>query len=402
MKSFISLEEAIHILDERVDSLDIERVPLLEAIGRVCHESIYSSMNNPPFDKSAMDGYAIIANDTQHLPVTLKVIDEVFAGGHSKRELTAKTAIKIMTGAPIPKGATAVIKQEDVVVRDGSIFVEKVVKPGENICPKGEDITDGTLLVRKGKCLDYADIGILASAGIEEVDVYQKPRVAFISTGDEVSELGQPLPFGKIYNSNKYAILGRVKELGYEVTYTNHEKDCVSGIAQKIKKSLEVADVIITTGGASVGEKDLIKEAIDELGGEKLFWKILIKPGSALLCSQYQNKMIISLSGNPTAALTTFELIARPTLSKLAGHQMIGLRYEQARLNHEMTKVAKQRRFIRGFVESTPKGQVVTVTQQKSGNGILSSTIGSNCLIEIKANVGPLSEGDWVSIIKLS
>ena len=182
-----------------------------------------------------MDGYAIIANDTQHLPVTLKVIDEVFAGGHSKRELTAKTAIKIMTGAPIPKGATAVIKQEDVVIRDGIIFVEKVVKPGENICPKGEDITDGTLLVRKGKCLDYADIGILASAGIEEVDVYQKPRVAFISTGDEVSELGQPLPFGKIYNSNKYAILGRVKELGYEVTYTNHEKDCVSGIAQKIK-----------------------------------------------------------------------------------------------------------------------------------------------------------------------
>ena len=140
----------------------------------------------------------------------------------------------------------------------------------------------------------------------------------------------------------------------------------------------------------------------DELCGEKLFSKILIKPGSALLCSQYQNKMIISLSGNPTAALTTFELIARPTLSKLAGHQMIGLRYEQARLNHEMTKVAKQRRFIRGFVESTPKGQVVTVTQQKSGNGILSSTIGSNCLIEIKANVGPLSEGDWVSIIKLS
>lgn len=402
MKSFISLEEAIRILNERVVSLDVEQVSLLQAIGRICHESIYSTLHNPPFDKSAMDGYAIMASDTTGQLVELKVIDEVFAGGHSNKQITPKTAIKIMTGAPIPKGATAVIKQEEVMIKDDCILFKKVVKSGENICPKGEDITIGTLLVKQGKCLDYADIGILASAGIEHIKVHQKPRVAFISTGDEVSELGHPLQVGKIYNSNKYAILGRVKELGYEVTYINHENDCVNAIASKMKKALEVADVIITTGGASVGEKDLIKEAIDELGGQKLFWKILIKPGSALLCSQYEKKMIISLSGNPTAALTTFELIARPTLEKLAGHKTIELKYEQARLKGEIRKVATQRRFIRGFVELTPDGQVVAVTQQKSGNGILSSALGSNCLIEIKPNEGPLHEGEWVSIIKLS
>lgn len=401
MKSFISLEEAINLLDEQVHSLEVEEVNLFQAIGRICGESIYSSINNPPFDKSAMDGYALNSSDTKVEGCRLKVIGELFAGSQSLPQVSKQSAIKIMTGAPIPKDTDAVIKKEEVIVDGDFILLKRPVLMGENICPKGEDITIGTLLVPKGKKIDYADIGILASAGIEKVKVHRKPRVGFISTGDEVIDINQSLTFGKIYNSNKYALLGRIIELGYEVTFINHENDCVASIANKIKKALQVSDLVITTGGASVGDKDLIKEAIDCLGGVKLFWKVLIKPGSALLCSEYHQKLIISLSGNPTAALTTFELMTKPVLEKLAGHPSVTIKREQAKLQTDIKKVGPQRRFIRGLVTINSEGQEVIITQQKSGNSILSSALKSNCLIEVLPNEGPLQKGERVSIIKL-
>lgn len=401
MKSFISLEEAINLLDEQVHSLEVEEVSLIQAVGQICGETIYSSINNPPFDKSAMDGYAINSVYTKAQNCRLRVIGELFAGSECLKQVTKQTAIKIMTGAPIPIGADAVIKKEEVIVDGDFVEINRPVLVAENICPKGEDITIGTLLVQQGKKIDYADIGILASAGIEKVKVHRKPRVAFISTGDEVVDVGQPLTFGKVYNSNKYALIGRLTELGYEVTFIDHENDCINSIAKKIKQALKMSDLLITTGGASVGDKDLIKEAIDHLGGTKLFWKVLIKPGSALLCSKYNQKMIISLSGNPTAALTTFELITKPVLEKLAGHPSVNIKREQAQLQTDIKKVGPQRRFIRGQVNINCEGQEVIVTQQKSGNSILSSALQSNCLIEILPNERPLQKGQMVSIIKL-
>lgn len=400
MKSFISLEEAIEILSENVRFIGIEEVSLLSGIGRILSEDIFSKIDNPPFNKSAMDGYAVISIDTEEGKKSLKVIDQVFAGDVCKSEVKQGTAIKIMTGAPIPIGANAVIKQEDVTFKDGFIEVNKVLKAEENICLKGEDIKEGTLLVKKGKKLDYADIGILASSGIRTVNVYKKPRVAFISTGDEVLDLDEALIGGKIYNSNKYTILGRLAELGYEVTYVDHENDSFIGIGNKIKEASRVADFIITTGGASVGEKDLIKEAIDYINGEKLFWKINIKPGSAMLCSKYDEKIIVSLSGNPTAALTTFELIAKTTLEKLSGKENIEISREKAILTNEFKKKSPNRRFLRGTVTSDVNGQKVEITQVKSGNGILSSTLNSNCLIELEAGNEGVNKGDIVTIIK--
>lgn len=401
MKSFISLEEAIEILNEKVNPLSIEEVELLEGIGCRTGETIYSPISHPPFDKSAMDGYAVRAEATKQGEVRLKLVDEVYAGHVSDSEVTSKTAIRIMTGAKIPEGANAVIKQEEVKVEDGFLVFNQPLRYSENICFKGEDIEVGQLLVPKEKLLDYADIGILACAGISQIKVYPKPRVAFITTGDEVLDLEWALEPGKIYNSNKYAVIGRIKELGYEVTYLNHEQDRIKGIADKLKEAVKVSDVVITTGGASVGEKDLIKEAIDELGGTKLFWKILIKPGSAVLVSEYEGTKIISLSGNPTAALTTFELMVRPVLEKLGGKHELEIKREKAVLKTEFTKKSPQRRFIRGYAEMVDETQVVSVTQVKSGNGILSSALNSNCLIEIEANDGPLTAGEVVKIIKL-
>lgn len=401
MKSFITLEEAIEILNENVESLQKEEVDLIKGIKRVLAEDVYSPINNPPFNKSAMDGYAIIAEDTLANNSQFKVIDEVFAGEISNREVLSNTAIKIMTGAPIPKGANAVIKQEDVILRSEIIEINKSVHINENICFKGEDIQKGSKLVNKNKKLDYADIGIIASSGIDKIKVYKKPQIAFISCGDEILEIGEMLQGGKIYNSNKYSILGRIKELGYEVSGCQHISDNSRKIGEAIEEISNYADLIITTGGASVGEKDLIKDAIDAIQGEKLFWKINIKPGSAILCSKYNDTVIISLSGNPTAALTTFELVVKTTLEKLSGKEKIEIKREKAVILVHIKNKSGKRRFVRGNVFHNEERQVVDITQIKSGNGILSSTLNSNCLIEVQEGDIEIKAGEIVHIIKI-
>lgn len=401
MKSFITLEEAIEILNDNVESLQVEKIDLIKGIKRVLAEDVYSKIDNPPFDKSAMDGYAIIAEDTLIPNSDFEVIGEVFAGEVSTKEVVSNTAIKIMTGAPIPKGANAIIKQEEVTIKDGILKINKIVRCNENICFKGEDIKEGSLLVCRNKTLDYADIGIIASSGITKVKVYKKPKIAFISSGDEVLDIGEALSSGKIYNSNKYSILARIEELGYEVVNFHHVKDSSEEISKWIKQFSRDTDLIITTGGASVGEKDLIKEAIDEINGEKIFWKINIKPGSAILCSKYNNTLIISLSGNPTAALTTFELVVKTTLEKLSGKEKIEIKREKAIILADIKNKSGKRRFVRGNVFHNDEKQVVAITQIKSGNGILSSASNSNCLIEIKDGVLDVKAGEVVGIIKL-
>ena len=384
MKSFISLEEAIDILDANVKAIGTEEVELIKATGRIISEDIYSKIDNPPFNKSAMDGYAIIAEDSNGCN-EIKVIDKVFAGEVSKAEVINKTAVRIMTGAPIPKGANAVIKQEDTIKGDNEfVTLKKVIKENENICFKGEDIKKGTLLVEKNKKLNFADIGIIASTGISKINVFKQPKIALISTGDEVIDVGNILTEGKIYNSNKYSIISRIFELGYSICEILSEK----------------FDLIITTGGVSVGEKDLLNEAIDKINGKRLFWKVKIKPGSAVLCSIVNNSIIISLSGNPTAALTAFELFVKTSLEKLCGKEKIEIKREKAILCDSFNKKSPQRRFIRGRVEIREEKQNVYITQVKNGNGILSSNLNSNCMIEVEAGNKGLQSGCIVNIIK--
>ena len=400
MKSFISLEEAISILNENIKGLEAEEVTLIEAVKRVLAEDIYSKIDNPPFDKSAMDGYAVIANDSNSNE-KINVIDKVFAGDICTSEVVEKTAIRIMTGAPIPKGANAVVKQEDVILdNDGYITLTKTLKENENICFKGEDIQKGTLLVKKNKRLDFADIGIIASTGIDKVKVYKMPRIALISTGDEVIDIENKLIEGKIFNSNKYTIISRVMELGHDVKYINHIKDSQGDIGAEIKKISTDMDLIITTGGVSVGEKDLLNETINNIDGKRLFWKVKMKPGSAVLCSIVNNAVVISLSGNPTAALTGFELFVKTTLEKLLGRETLEIKREKAVLCDEVRKKSPQRRFIRGKAVIEDGVQNVYLTQVKSGNGILSSNLNSNCMIEVEAGNEGLKKGELVDIIK--
>lgn len=400
MKSFISLEEAIDILDENVKAIGTEEIDLINATGRVLAEDIYSLIDNPPFNKSAMDGYAILAENSGSND-KIKIIDKVFAGEVSNYEVTNKTAIRIMTGAPIPNGANAVIKQEDTIKNDEEhITLTKKIKANDNICFKGEDIKKGSLLVNKNKKIDFADIGIIASSGISKIKVYKNPKIALLCTGDEVIDVNSDLTEGKIFNSNKYTIMARVSELGYNILEVKHVRDIEGDIEKYIENISQNVDLIITTGGVSVGEKDLLNHAIDNIGGKRLFWKVKMKPGSAVLCSIVNNALVVSLSGNPTAALTAFELFVKTSIEKLSGIEKIEVKREKATLCDNFNKKSPQRRFIRGRVVIEDGKQKVYITQVKSGNGILSSNLNSNCMIEVEGGSEALHSGETVDIIK--
>ena len=400
MKSFISLEEAIDILDENVKAIGTEEIDLINATGRVLAEDIYSLIDNPPFNKSAMDGYAILAENSGSND-KIKIIDKVFAGEVSNYEVTNKTAIRIMTGAPIPNGANAVIKQEDTIKNDEEhITLTKKIKANDNICFKGEDIKKGSLLVNKNKKIDFADIGIIASSGISKIKVYKNPKIALLCTGDEVIDVNSDLTEGKIFNSNKYTIMARVSELGYNILEVKHVRDIEGDIEKYIENISQNVDIIITTGGVSVGEKDLLNHAIDNIGGKRLFWKVKMKPGSAVLCSIVNNALVVSLSGNPTAALTAFELFVKTSIEKLSGIEKIEVKREKATLCDNFNKKSPQRRFIRGRVVIEEGKQKVYITQVKSGNGILSSNLNSNCMIEVEGGSEALHSGETVDIIK--
>ncbi|MFR7934927.1 MAG: gephyrin-like molybdotransferase Glp [Clostridium perfringens] len=406
MKKFIALEEALEILNKNTKALKSEVVSIKDSLKRVLYGDVKSKINNPPFNKSVFDGYAFKSEDSKGTskgnPVELKIVYEIFAGDFSEIEIKSGEAIRIMTGAPIPVGADCVLKQEETERHGDLVKIFKEMKANENISFMGEDIQIGETLIKKGKRLDYADLGIMASSGISEVLVYKKPRVSIISTGDEVCDINSTLKPGKIYDSNLYSLSARIEELGYHVLSMEHVGDNILKIGEAIEKAFEKSDIVFTTGGASVGEKDLMQKVSESIGFEKLFWKIKIKPGSAVVCSKREEKILISLSGNPNAALTTFELLGKSVLKKLEGEEEnINIKREKGILMDSFNKKSPQRRFLRGNVIYDEKGAKVYITQIKSGNGILSSLLNANCLIEIEKGNEGLNKGEVVNIIKL-
>lgn len=406
MKKFIALEEALEILNKNTKALKSEVVSIKDSLKRVLYGDIKSKINNPPFNKSVFDGYAFKSEDSKGTskenPIELKIVDEIFAGMWPEIEIKSGEAVRIMTGAPIPLGADCVLKQEETERHGDLVKIFKEMKENQNISFMGEDIKIGETLIKKGKRLDYADLGIMASSGISQVTVYKKPKVSIISTGDEVCDINSTLKPGKIYDSNLYSLSGRIEELGYHVLSMEHVGDNILKIGETIEKAFEKSDIVFTTGGASVGEKDLMQKVAESIGFEKLFWKIKIKPGSAVVCSKREEKILISLSGNPNAALTTFELLGKPVLKKLEGEEEnINIKREKGILMDSFNKKSPQRRFLRGTVIYDEKGAKVYITQIKSGNGILSSLLNANCLIEIEKGNEGLNKGEEVNIIKL-
>lgn len=389
---------------------ETEEVELNKAGGRILVQDMVAEFNNPPFDRSPVDGYACKAEDladasSEH-PVKLKVMEEIDAGQYSERVVESGQAVRIMTGAAIPKGCDCCIFQEDTDYGEETVEIYREVKQWDNYCFAGEDFKKGTTLLKKGTHIGYVEAAALAGMGAAKVPVYRRPKVVLLTTGDEVVEPGNPLPAGKIYNSNMTMLSARMMELGIEPFYMEAVKDNPQVMAEKIKEIAEQADMIITTGGVSVGKKDIMHESIRLIDAERIFWRVNMKPGMPTLFSVYENASggkvpVISLSGNPFGVAVTIELLIRPALEKMMQNPAIGLKEVTGVMADDFVKGIKGRRFIRAYWEDgrfhLPNGL--------HSNGVLSSMAGCNCLIDTKTmedkESKSLKTGDKVSAVWL-
>lgn len=403
METRISLERAIELMTASVSPLGTETLPTRQALGRVLAEDILSPIDQPPFPRSPLDGYALRAEDSsgasRETPVRLTVVDTIYAGGWCDKTVGPGQAVRLMTGAPIPAGCDCVIRQEDTDLGGDVVELYASLKPWDNYCFQGEDYKTGDVLLPAGSYLGGAGMGVLSSAGLygdKLVAVRRTPRVALLCTGDElVTGEVSPLPKGKIYSSNQVFLQSRLIELGMEVVSTPVQwADEPQSVAEAIRAMAENADLILTTGGVSVGAKDILHQVLPLLEAERVFWRVLLKPGTPLMYSLYRGTPILSLSGNPFAAAATFELLARPLLAALAGKPALLPLKARAELVTPFPKKSGMRRFVRGILGAD--GRVTLPKGHSSGE--LRSTIGTNCLVELEAGRGPVAAGETVTV----
>lgn len=402
MKTSISLEQAQSLLLELVHQGKEGQVTLFDAVGRILSQDIWADIDLPPFDKSPLDGYALQAKDTEKvdtaIPVTVKVIEEVRAGFQPQKQIISGAAIKVMTGAPVPTGADVIIKFEDVKRQGDKIEISYPVKSGSNIIRRGEDVKQGELIARKGTLLTPPLVGLLAAVGVATVPVLNKIKIVILSTGDELIEPSEKLRVGKIYNSNQYSLCAYCLQLGAEPVPLGIVPDEQAAIVASIAKAVAEADMVITTGGVSVGDYDIIPDALNHLGAELIFWKIDMKPGSPIIAAKLNNKLIIGLSGNPAAACVTFDLIVVPVIKKIMGADKHLPLKISAILTDNFDKPSDQRRFLRAKVHKADNINYAELTGAQS-NGALKSMVACNALIDVPAGSGPLLAGQQVSAV---
>jgi molybdopterin molybdotransferase len=402
MKKNIALEEAQSLLLESGCPVSECHVPLFDALGSVLSRNVFAAINLPSFDKSALDGYVLQAKDTETAtgsqPVTLSVIEEVAAGHVPEKQVTPGTAIKVMTGAPIPEGADVVIKFEDVERVGDSLKLFSPLKSGSNIILAGEDVAKGEIAAWQNTLIVPALVGLFAALGYSEVPVFSKVKVAIASTGDELLDPAQQLQPGKIYNSNLHSLTAACFKLGTRVVALGNVPDRQDLVADKISQGLAEADIVITTGGVSVGDYDVVPDALAQIGADIIFRGVNIKPGSPVIAAKKDNKFIVCLSGNPAAALITFELLVVPLIKKMMGLDRHFPTKTRAILADDFVKPSPQRRFLRGHFHIAKDSNYVTLTGGQS-NGILKSMVDCNALIDVPAGSNRIRAGQDVSVL---
>jgi molybdopterin molybdotransferase len=382
-------------------TLPAVQVSILESLDRILAEDVVSGENIPPFNNSAMDGFAVLAGDIQGAsadkPVELKIIDNVPAGKVSGNKVTSGTAIKIMTGAQIPEGADAVVRMEDTGQEEDLAYIFCEIHAGQNIRLSGEDIKKDEVVLRHGSLITPAEIGVMASLGKSRVGVIRQPKVAVLATGDELVETDEPLSAGKIRNSNSYTLFGQVLACKAQPVMLGIARDKKEELEAKIREGLKVADVILTTGGVSVGEHDFVKDVLAEIGADLKFWGVAQKPGKPLAFWTLGEKLIFGLPGNPVAVMVTFEEYVRPALLKMMGRMNLFRPEVEASLTHERKKKSGRAEFIRVKIENLDGKHYATSTGAQ-GSGILKSMTLANGLAVIPAETKTLKAGDLVKV----
>lgn len=396
----ISLEQALNILMDHVTHGKTERKTLEDCLGLVLSEDVYALLDMPPFSRSAQDGYALCSKDsigaTGENPVKLKVTGKIYAGDHLDVQVRPGEAVRIMTGAMVPAGADCVLRQEDTDEGEDVVQIYKEVEPGCSICFKGEEYKKGHTLLHAGTKIDAAALAVASGNGIMELPVYERVKAAVVSSGSEVVEPGTPLTPGKIYNTNTIYMKARLSQLGARVMMTRTVGDDLEVMAEALKEAADQAELVITTGGVSVGQKDLTEEALLSIGAKILFHGIAIKPGMPTLAAEKDGVLFIGLSGNPFSAAIPFEMFVREILSLKMGDPDLKLCRETLTAVTGFSKNSRRRRFLRGKAE----GKEVWLPDQQA-NGQMRSMVGCNCLIEIPAGSGPVKAGDKVEVLWL-
>ncbi|HXW00515.1 MAG TPA: gephyrin-like molybdotransferase Glp [Anaerolineae bacterium] len=423
IQPLISVEEALKLILEKINPVEAELVPLAKSAGRVLARSVMAQVNVPPFANSAMDGYAVMAADCQdaskEAPVLLKVIDHIPAGSTPARKLSPQAAMRIMTGAPIPQGADAVIRfeetseyipastsTEEVKLAADEVLIYHTPAPGDNVRPAGEDVKTGQVILEAGHRLRPQDVGVLAAIGQAKVWVHRRPRIAILATGDELVDVDEPIEPGKIRNSNEYTQAASVAKYGGEAVMLGIARDTVEDLTAKIQSGLaQKVDLFLTSAGVSVGDFDMVKKVL-AAEGEMQFWQVAIKPGKPLAFGELRSRAeagsvpLIGLPGNPVAAMVAFEVFARPAILKLAGQRSYKKPALQARLDEEVTNSGR-RHYMRAFVHLDPDGYHVTTRGsgvQVQGSGILTSMVWANGLVVVPENITYLPAGAPVEV----
>ncbi|SLM62564.1 MULTISPECIES: molybdopterin molybdotransferase MoeA [Dickeya] len=394
----LSLEQARQTMLAQVPAITVtEIVPIHQAAGRITADAIASALDVPPFDNSAMDGYAVRHHDLNAGP--LPVAGKAFAGAPYTAEWPAGSCIRIMTGAAIPPGADAVVMQEHTETdADGRIRITHAVKPGQNIRRIGEDIRKDAQVLPAGTRLGCASLPLLASLGIAQVNVIRRLRVALFSTGDELQPVGEPLQAGHIYDTNRFAVRLMLEKLGHEVIDLGIIPDDPLLLRQTFQRADEAADVVISSGGVSVGEADYTRQMLEELGNVH-FWKLAIKPGKPFAFGKLQHAWFCGLPGNPVSAAVTFYQLVQPLLAHLSGHSQWHL---PARIRVKTTSALKKSPgrldFQRGVLGPNAQGELNVRTTGHQGSHVFSSFSLANCFIVLEAERGHVSAGEWVEV----
>ena len=401
----ISVEAALEIILSEIKPLGLERTSILSTLGRVLGEDICASVDNPPWDNSAMDGYALRASDTKGAsrgkPVILRIIEDLPAGYVAKKSVKRGEAVRIMTGAPIPGGTDAVIMVEDtdkseVRSQKSEVKVFREAKIRDNIRRAGEDFKKGALVLKKGTVIRAAEVGMLATVGKPNVCVYQRPKVAVLSTGDELVEIEETPSNGKIVNSNSYAISAQIKACGAVPVQLGIARDAKKDLMDKLSYGL-ASDCILSSGGVSVGDFDFVKDVLKEMGSEMRFWKVAIKPGKPLAFGIINNKPVFGLPGNPVSAMVAFEQFVRPAILKMMGVRNIFRKSLTALLTSSLKKKAGRMHFIRAVLEEK-NGQFYVTPLEGQGSGVLSSMVMANSLIILPEDAKDAAKGSKVKV----